>query len=391
MARARPLAHMSQARVPFLGDRRLGADARAPFVSHVEVALPGHRYGQAELIESLKRRWKDRPKVAALVEKLHGSVQVDERCLALPLEDYDTLEDFGAANDAFIRVGTELAARAVTGALERAGLSPNDVDALFFTTVTGLAAPTIDARLMNVLGLRRDVRRTPMFGLGCVGGAAGLARASDYLRGHPEHVAVLLSVELCSLTLQDDFSVANLVASGLFGDAAAAVVLVGSERTVPRSSRGAAGPSAIRGTSRARVVDTRSAFFPDTERVMGWDIGASGFKIVLSADVPTIAKEKLPPEVDAFLRDHGLGRSDVSHWVCHPGGPKVIRAIEEGLALPDGALSLTRESLAAIGNVSSASVLHVLGKTQQRARPGDVGLMIAMGPGFCAELVLLSW
>ncbi len=374
---------------------RLGADARAPSVGQVEVALPDHEYDQNAMMETLKRRWKDRPKVMNLVDRLHSAVQVERRCLALPLEEYDQLSDFGAANDAFIRVGTELAARAVSAAVERAGLDLGDVDAIFYTTVTGLAVPTIDARLVNVLGLRRDIRRTPMFGLGCVGGAAGLARTNDYLRGHPDHVAVLLSVELCSLTLQDDFSIANVVASGLFGDAAAALVLTGSEAIAPRSSRGgtraSSGPPSIRSRTRARVVDTRSAFFPDTERVMGWDVGASGFKVVLSADVPEIVKRHLPAEVDAFLEDNRLTRSDVRHWICHPGGPKVINAIEESLELPENALAITRESLASVGNLSSASVLHVLGKTQHRAVPGDIGVLMAMGPGFCAELVLLVW
>jgi alkylresorcinol/alkylpyrone synthase len=386
---------MSHVRVPFTRDRGLLVEAQAPYVAQVDVAFPENRYDQSALVESLKRRWKERSTVTALVERLHASVQVEERCLALPLEEYDRLgDDFGASNDAFIRVGTELAARAVTGAVRRAGLELTDVDAILFTTVTGVAAPTIDARLVNVLGLRRDIRRTPMFGLGCLGGAAGLARTNDYLRGHPEHVAVLVSVELCSLTLQDDFSIANLVASGLFGDAAAAVVLTGS-KTSARSSL-ASGPASeaprsIREGTRARVVDTRSAFFRDTERVMGWDIGSSGFKVVLSADVPAIVKEHLPGEVDGLLRDHGRSRDDIRHWVCHPGGPKVILAIEESLGLPHSALALTRESLASVGNLSSASVLHVLGKTQQLALPGDIGLLIAMGPGFCAELVLLSW
>jgi len=386
---------MSQARLPFSRERRPILDARAPSVSEVEVTFPDHEYDQAALMETLKRRWRDRPKVANLVERLHTSVQVEKRCLALPLEQYDHLADFGEANDAFIRVGTQLAARAVTGAVARAGLELDDIDAIFFTTVTGLAVPTIDARLVNVLGLRRDIRRTPMFGLGCVGGAAGLARTNDYLRGHPDQVAILLSVELCSLTLQDDFSIANVVASGLFGDAAAAVVVAGSEAIAPRSTRGAgpssSAPASIRSRTRARVVDTRSAFFPDTERVMGWDIGGSGFKVVLSADVPEIVKKHLPDEVDAFLRDHGLTRTDIRHWICHPGGPKVISAIEESLALPTNALAITRESLASVGNLSSASVLHVLGRTQQRAVPGDLGVLMAMGPGFCAELVLLSW
>jgi alkylresorcinol/alkylpyrone synthase len=370
--------------------RGLQVDARAPQIAAANVAFPEHKYDQPELMRTLERRWKDRPHALALLHRLHAAVGVNERCLALPLEEYERLADFGAANDAFIRAGTDLAARAVAGAVSRSGLALEDLDAIFFTTVTGVAAPTIDARLVNRLGLRRDIKRTPMFGLGCVGGAAGLARASDYLRGHPDHAAVLLSVELCSLTFQDDCSIANIVATGLFGDAAAAVVLVGSERNAAMA-RDAAGSSTVRGRPHARVVDTRSAFFPNTERVMGWDVGATGFKVVLSADVPAIAKEHLPSEVGRFLARHGLWRNDVDRWICHPGGPKVITAIEEALKLPHSALTLTRESLASVGNLSSASVLHVLEGTLERAAPGDIGVLMAMGPGFCAELVLLAW
>jgi len=352
------------------------ADERAPTIGAVHVSLPAHRYDQAELTGALARRW---PKVARRIGQFASSLSVASRHLALPLEAYDDLGGFGAANDAFIRVGTTLAADALKRALAQAGLAPSDVDAIFFTTVTGLAAPTIDARLVNTVGLRKDVRRIPMFGLGCVGGAAGIARATDYLRGRPDDVAVLVAVELCSLTLQDELSVPNLIASGLFGDGAAAVVLGGAARTYETAS--------IRG--RPRVLDTRSVFFSDTERVMGWDIGARGFSLVLSADVPNIARAHLPPEVDAFLGKHALSRKDIAHWVCHPGGPKVIRAIEEGLGLSDTALDPTRQSLAEIGNLSSASVLHVLASTP--ARRGDLGVLLAMGPGFCAELVLLRW
>lgn len=361
---------------------RSSAASRAPRVAAVEVAFPEHEYEQHELLASLERRWRDRKDDLALLARLHASVQVRRRRLALPLEAYDRLDGFGAANDAFIRVGTELGARAIDGAARRAGIGLRDIDAVFFTTVTGVAAPTIDARLVNRLGLRRDVRRAPMFGLGCVGGAAGLARARDHLLGHPDHVAVLLSVELCSLTLQDDFSVPNLVATGLFGDGAAAVILAGAAR-----------PSAASDERRphARIVDTSSAFFHDTERVMGWDIGATGFKVVLSAGVPALVKKHLPGEVDALLARNGLSRRDVAHWICHPGGPKVIAAIEESLDLHPRALDVTRASLASVGNLSSASVLHVLQKTLDAASDGDVGLLMAMGPGFCAELVLLRW
>lgn len=360
----------------------------APRIASVEVALPGHRYPQAVLLEALRARWGEGARAVARLGRLHGAMQVGERCLALPLEEYARPRSFGEANDAFIREGTALGERAVLGALARAGLRPRDVDAVFFTTVTGLATPTLDARLVSRLGLRPDVRRTPMFGLGCVGGAAGLARANDYLMGHPEHVAVLLAVELCSLTLQDDLSVANLVATGLFGDGAACLVLEGADRVRTLREGAWAARAAARGP---RVVATASAFFPDTERVMGWDIGETGFRVVLSADVPDVVRANLPREVDAFLGAEGLRRDDVQRWICHPGGPKVIDAIEEALGLSPEALAPTRRSLAEVGNLSSASVLHVLAGTVPRAVPGDLGVLMAMGPGFCAEMVLLAW
>ncbi|MBS2015601.1 MAG: type III polyketide synthase [Deltaproteobacteria bacterium] len=379
---------------------RLEDSARAPYAAAVEVAFPDHAYSQRELMAVLQSRWAKRPEVVHRIARLHESVQVGSRCIALPLDAYGTLSSFDEANDAFIRVGTEVGGRAVQRASAGAGLSVRDIDAIFFTTVTGVAAPSIDARLVNAIGLRRDIRRVPMFGLGCLGGAAGLARTADYLRGHPDHVAVLLSVELCSLTLQEDLSVANLIATGLFGDGAACAVLVGSERRkrmdellAARAPANDAPPSTRRPSrvSGPRVLDARSVLWPDTERVMGWDVGASGFKVVLSADVPKIVRTHLAPAVDAFLADHGLTRSDISRWVCHPGGPKVIDAMETSLELPEGALAETRKSLASVGNLSSASVLHVLSQTMKQARSGELGLLMAMGPGFCGELVLLSW
>ena len=360
--------------------------AEAPRVLAVTTAFPEHRYTQAELLASLERRWRDRGPILQRLRHLFHSVEVESRALALPLEAYDELDDFGAANDAFVRVGTELGARAVTDACFAAGLVPEDLDAIFFTTVTGLATPTIDARLVNVLGLRDDIRRVPMFGLGCVGGAAGLARTAEWLRGQTEGVAALLSVELCSLTLQEDVSIASLVASGLFGDGAAAVVLGGADRD-PRSSRGRTNVMQF-GRRGPRVIASKSIFFRDTERVMGWDIGKTGFKVVLSADVPKIARAKLAPAIDQFLEEQDLHRDAIAHWVCHPGGPKVIEAIEDALHIE---LDLTRRSLASVGNLSSASVLHVLSETNRRARAGDRGVLLAMGPGFCAELVLLQW
>jgi len=297
------------------------------------------------------------------------------------MEDYAKLQSFGDANDAWIRVALDVGEAAIKDALEKAGLAPADVDSLIFVSVTGIATPSIDARLINRMGLSPNIRRLPLFGLGCVAGAAGISRSFDQVRSHPKSVCVLLSVELCSLTLQrDDLSIPNLISSGLFGDGASAVVMVGEEHPLAAASSG------------PRVLDTRSVFYPDTERIMGWDISEQGFKVVLSADVPSIAKDNLPGDVDRFLADHQLKRQDIHSWICHPGGPKVLEALQSGLDLPDGALDLTWNSLNEVGNLSSSSVLMVLGDTlETEPPPGSYGLLLAMGPGFCCELVLLQW
>jgi alkylresorcinol/alkylpyrone synthase len=350
----------------------------APRVSAVGRALPKNHFDQEQLTAGLRALWASKHYDVDRLEDLHRAVQVSGRYLALPLQDYFRLDSFAKRNDAWIRAAQELGEEALSDALARARLSPTDVDHLFFVTVTGLATPSIEARLVNRLGMKPSVKRTPIFGLGCVAGAAGTARAADYLRAYPGEVAVLLSVELCSLTLQrEDLSVANIVASGLFGDGAAAVVLAGS-------SRDAEGP---------RVLATRSVFYRDTERAMGWDIVDSGFKLVLSAKVPDLVREHIGQDVDAFLSEHGLARRHIQHWIAHTGGPKVLQAFEGGLALPEGALARSWRSLRNVGNLSSASVLFVLGDLLDvgEAKPGDLGILVAMGPGFCSEIVLLAW
>ena len=249
------------------------------------------------------------------------------------------MSGFTEANDIYIDVAMTLAERAILAALDSADVKPADVDVVFSTTVTGLAVPTVEARLATRIGLRPDVKRVPLFGLGCVAGAAGVARMHDYLLAFPDHVGVLLAVELCSLTLQrDDSSIANLVASSLFGDGAAAVVGKGGNHS-------STGP---------RVLATRSRIYPDTEDVMGWDIGSNGFKIKLSTEVATVAEKYLGEDVRNFLNDHGLSTTDISTWVCHPGGPKVIEAIENTLDLPADALGshskvVTRQRKSVVG------------------------------------------
>ncbi|MFI5685287.1 type III polyketide synthase [Streptomyces sp. NPDC051636] len=383
---------MSDMRVPVIVEhapfpptaaRRTAVPAAATAIAAVHTALPPHRYAQEDLTEPIGDLCLPPGADRALLRRLHASAGVRTRHLALPIERYAGLGDFGQSNDAWLAAGLELGAEALTHALKQAGLGPADVDLLVCASITGVAAPSLDARLAGRIGLRPDVKRLPVFGLGCVAGAAGLARVHDYLRGHPGDTAVLLTVELCSLTLQQrDDSRANLVAGALFGDGAAALVARGSDGG--SAAPEAAGPS---------VVATRSRLYPDTERLLGWDIGAGGFRVVIDAGVPGIVRGHFGRHLRAFLAEHGLTTGDIGTWVCHPGGPKVLSAVSDTLGLPGDALDSARRSLATVGNMSSVSVLHILQSIREsrRPEPGTWGLLLAMGPGFCSELVLLRW
>ncbi|MCV7377444.1 type III polyketide synthase [Mycobacterium alsense] len=347
--------------------------ASHPTVSGVAVKFPPNRYTQEEAVRALSGF------AGPEFRRFARSSGVEFRNIAMPLSRYGKLSGFTEANDTYVETALDLCEQAFLAALDEAKVRPSEVDIVFSTTVTGLAVPTLEARLANRVGLRQDVKRIPLFGLGCVAGAAGVARMHDYLRAFPDQVAALLAVELCSLTIQPhDNSMANLVATSLFGDGAAAVIAKGGQRAAA-----GAGP---------RVLATRSRIYPDTEGVMGWKIGSDGFRIVLSVDVATVTEKYLGDDVRWFLADHGLTPQDVSTWVCHPGGPRVIEAVENVLDLPGDALNHTRNSLRTNGNLSSVSVLDVLrANMADPPAPGSIGLMIAMGPAFCSELVLLAW
>jgi alkylresorcinol/alkylpyrone synthase len=358
----------------------------APAILAAATALPPNVIEQQSIAALLKALWgekyDDSRRWRSTFEQIQRSVRIDRRYLALPVSEYPALDSFAKTNAAWTREAAELGATAARNVLETAGMSPHDVDHLFFVTGTGIATPSLDARIVNRLGMRPDIRRTPIFGLGCAGGVAGVIRAADVLRGFPDQVAMVVSAELCSLTLQrNDDSVANIIASALFGDGAAAVLLGGARI----ANRGA---GAI-----PRIIATRSVFYPDSERMMGWDVVDSGFKIVLSAAIPDLVREHLGDDVDAILAGQGLARSAISHWIAHTGGNRVLEAIASALDLPAGALDRSWRLLAATGNLSSASVLFVLHDllASRAASSGDYGLMLAMGPGFCAELALLRW
>ncbi len=351
----------------------------------VASAFPEYYYTQRELIDAFIRYWgplvAESGQDARKMQLFHHNVGVDGRYLARPIETYVSLT-FGEANDIWIETAHRLGAEAVTTALSRAGIRPDQPGAILFTSVTGVSSPSIDALLVNTLGLSRHIRRTPIFGLGCVAGASGIARAADYVRAYPDQYVILLSVELCSLTLQrDDVSPANLISTGLFGDGAAAVIVAGKDCPVTTPLPG------------VQIVDTLPTFYPDTEDTMGWRISERGFRIILSPNVPDVIAENVGRDLNELLARNGLTRADIGNWILHTGGPKILRGTQHALGITEADLATTWDCLRRMGNLSSASVLMVLEETMlhRRPAPGTWSILGAMGPGFCSELLLLRW
>jgi alkylresorcinol/alkylpyrone synthase len=347
-------------------------------ISGVATAYPKYCFTQREVADALKAQWEDKVPNPGILSRMMSRVGVDQRHFVLPLDGYLPMDTWGKANNEWIHAAVDLAEESLLKAVELAGITLDNIGAIFFVSVTGVASPSIEARLINRIKLPLNVKRIPIFGLGCVAGAAGIARAADYVRAFPDQAAALIAVELCSLTWQrDDLSVANLISSALFGDGAAAVIVAGADLK----------------TGGPQVLATCSSFYPNTEEVMGWDISEKGFRIVLSPSVPDMVFQHLAQDVANFLESNGLTKADIHSWIMHTGGPKVLAATGEALKLPKGALDVSWQALRNVGNLSSASVLVVLDTYIRERRPpeGSYSILAAMGPGFCAELVLLRW
>lgn len=342
----------------------------------VAPVLPAFRHAQADITDTLVAGLAHDDKTAAVIRRIHGATGVQHRSLVMPIEDYRGITDFTHANQLFRHHALPLVVAATQQALEDAGVGARDIDYLIFTTVTGIGAPSLDVELAQEMGFRSDLKRLPSFGLGCVAGAAGIARVADFLAGHPDSLALLVSVELCSLTIQwDDRSMANIVGTGLFGDGAGAVVMAGANRTEKPTMR---------------VIGSRSALYPNSLDSIGWNIGTSGFRLMLTPAVPELIDGHLADDVDTLLAAHNLAKKDIDAWVAHPGGPRVLEAFSDALNLAPGDLSISWDVMAEMGNLSSSTVLHVLAR-HGNYPTGYRGLIFALGPGVSVELVLVEW
>lgn len=351
-----------------------------PYIHSVSKAFPAHYHSQDEITEMVLKHYQGRVQNLERVRSFFKSVKVKGRHLAIPLEDYFKITtSFEKKNQAFIKVSLEILEVALKELLTSSGLKPSDISLLASTTVTGVAVPSLEARLMNKFEFKRDTKRLPLFGLGCLAGVAGIARVSEYLRAYPQEAAIFMSSELCTLTTQlDDLSVANFISTGLFGDGAAMVLMVGDEHPLAKKSN-------------LEIISSQSDFFPNSENMMGWDIVDSGFKIVLNSGVPQIVEKNIPGAFDHFLQKNKIKKTEIGFYVSHPGGPKVLEAMENALNLKNGELELSWKSLESIGNLSSASVLMILEDTIKQNQMKGYGVMLAMGPAFCSEMVLLKY
>lgn len=344
----------------------------APRIAALATAVPPHILGQPEV--AVRARHLFAESAAVDIERLlpvFANAGIDRRYSCVPIDWYDAPHGWTERNALYIDNALELLERAARDCLERAGLEPRDVDAIVTVSTTGIATPSLDAILVGRLGLRSDVRRLPVFGLGCAGGVLGLTRAGELARAAPQSRVLFLVVELCALCFRkNDRSKSNIVATALFGDGAAAALI---------SCQGQ-GPA---------LLQSAEHIFPDTLDIMGWEVTEEGLKAIFSRDIPTLVRERMRALVDDFLAANGLAIGDIRHFVCHPGGAKVIVALEECFDRGAGALDSARTVLRDYGNMSAASVMFVLDRTLKAGASGRM-LMTSLGPGFTAGFLLLD-
>ena len=349
-----------------------------PKLQAICTAVPPFKIEQDEIMEFAKTIFHDKFEDIERLLPIFKNTGIKSRNFSVPLdwfEDEHTLEE---KNKIYIQTATDLSTEASLSLFFEAGINPKDIDCIIYINTTGLATPTIDARLINVLGLRENIKRTPIWGLGCAGGAAGLSHAYDYLLGHPTHRVLLVAVELCGLTfMRNDYSKSNFVATSLFGDGAAVALLIGDEVKAEGHS----------------IIDVQSMFYPDSLDIMGWNIMSNGMQVVFNERIPKIVAENSNKELESFLAKNKLTKTDIKSFLFHPGGMKVLQAYIEAFQIDQSAFSFSQNVLTNHGNMSSVTVLFVIEQFLKSTKPNgsEYAVISALGPGFCSESLLMRY
>ncbi|WP_453995569.1 type III polyketide synthase [Bacillus nitroreducens] len=359
-----------------------------PKIISVGICNPPHKIHQSKTTEFIRDLFYEQfPDIDRLI-KVFANSEIEERYFSEALEWYGEDHSFEEKNSTYIEKAVTFGSEAIRICLSNQQLLEEsidirEIDAIFFVSSSGIATPSIEARIMNKMDFNPHTKRIPIWGLGCAGGAAGLARAFDYCKAYPKSKVLVLAVELCSLTFQkNDFTKSNLIGTSLFADGSAAVCIVGDEaihHTVTKVL--------------PTFVSSQSTLMEESEDVMGWDIKNTGLHVIFSKDIPSIVKSWLKGNVDAYLHAHQLEMMDIKHFIAHPGGKKVLDAYESALEIPGAMTAIARKILRRQGNMSSVTVLYVLKEfmEKQLGKEKDYGLVTALGPGFSSELVLLQW
>lgn len=354
-----------------------------PKILSVSTVKPPHEIKQKQAVELTRALFSEKFNNIERLLRVFDNGDIDTRNICMPLDWFKKEHDFEERNHLYIDHAVNFGVQAVERCLQRTPVSvlASDIDAIFFISSSGISTPSIEARIMNLLPFRDNTKRIPIWGLGCAGGAAGLSRAYEYCLAYPTANVLVLSVELCSLTFQkDDYSKSNLVGASLFADGIACALVAGKQSTVKVKQ------------PMPRIIGTMSKFMPNSEDVMGWDVKNNGLHVVFSKSIPSIITKWLGPFVHNFLSEHELTQDDLTHFIAHPGGKKVLEAYEDTLGFDHTKTTISREILRMNGNMSSPTILYVLQRfMENKPVTGDYGLMAALGPGFCGELQLLKW
>lgn len=348
-----------------------------PRLTALATAVPGVTLGQGEVVSRAAEIFGTIDGGFYRLAPVYQNAAIDRRRACTPIDWFLDQHGFAERNALFLENAVALLAEAASAALAEAELDPCDIDAIVTISSSGIATPGLEAMVMEKIPFRSDVQRLPVFGLGCAGGVLGLSRAATMAKAMPEGRVLLLVVELCTLTFRrQDRSKSNIVATALFGDGAAAAVV-----TCREDDPGAA--------EAPRLGPWGEHTWPNSLDVMGWDVADDGLKVVFSRDIPTLVHSELRPVLDAFLARHDIALADIDEFVPHPGGAKVLDALEDCFEIPRGALTHAREILRDYGNMSSVTVLFVLQAALAAKRPGR-RLLTSLGPGFTAGMLILE-
>ena len=339
-----------------------------------------YEFNQCEVKNFASELFTDnRPLVNRMLGVFDNSL-IDTRHFVHPRNWFDTPKSFVERSDSFLKNSISLSLSAINECLEKAGATLDDFDHIIFVTSTGITTPSVDAHLINELKLDPHLKRTPIWGLGCVGGAVGLTRAMEYTKAYPKSAVLMIALEICSLAFhRDDYSKSNIVSLALFSDGAAASIVAGKEHKLYESSN-------------INLLKSLSTTYYDSLGVMGWEVVDNGFKAIFSKDIPTIVRKEVKSNIEDLLSSQNLSISDLKHYAVHPGGAKVLSEYEGSLGLSEGTFKQSRKVLREHGNMSSPTVLYVIKEfmDEKAYNPGEYGIISALGPGFSSEIILFE-